>query len=433
MIRTEGIAKEELMKRAVIDRTKKIYDSVHGFIRFSELERELIDSEPFQRLHHIRQLGIAFLVYPGATHTRFEHSLGVMELAGRMYDKIVEKCPDSHKVPNIEYWRQVIRLAALCHDLGHLPFSHVAEEAILDKGGHERWTLDVICCPLLRPVWQKLQKAYPKHDVVNDLIKMALGVEKLSELGLSEHFSSWEKVLSQIVTGDFFGADRIDYLLRDAQCTGVSYGLFDYHQLIEMLTVLPVKDKKGESLELGIEENGIESCDALLLARHFMHLRVYQYSSVKAHCFHLSRFMKKYYDQHKKLKNLSQYLSMTDAEIITALKNAKDDPKHFAHFDALCLLKREYRFKAIEIPEQVTEALMGRLKKKLNIPAESLFWTFSINKKASKGLTVPVLTRQGKVVSASRFSDIIIPSKPSNWAYVTPKYEMALRESLEKL
>ncbi|MBS0653317.1 MAG: HD domain-containing protein, partial [Verrucomicrobia bacterium] len=71
--------------------TKKIYDAVHGFIRFNELERELIDSEPFQRLHYLHQLGISFLVYPGATHTRFEHSLGAMELATRIFDRITSK------------------------------------------------------------------------------------------------------------------------------------------------------------------------------------------------------------------------------------------------------------------------------------------------------------------------------------------------------
>src|SRR5476651_2062324 len=92
---------------------KKIYDSVHGFISFDEFEKELIDSLPFQRLHYIHQLGIAYLVYPGATHTRFEHSLGVMELASQIFDRIASK----HEIPQADYWRQVLRLAALCHDL----------------------------------------------------------------------------------------------------------------------------------------------------------------------------------------------------------------------------------------------------------------------------------------------------------------------------
>src|ERR1700679_655270 len=91
---------------------KKIFDAVHGFIPFDEFEKELIDSQPFQRLHYIHQLGIAYIVYPGATHTRFEHSLGAMELATRIFGKIVAK---QFPLPDAEYWLQIVRLAALCH------------------------------------------------------------------------------------------------------------------------------------------------------------------------------------------------------------------------------------------------------------------------------------------------------------------------------
>src|ERR1700679_1250919 len=119
----------------------KIYDPVHGFIRFNELEKKLIDSFAFQRLHYLHQLGIAYLVYPGATHTRFEHSLGVMELASLIFDRVTAKSTFSIAPQNYEYWKQILRFAALCHDLGHLPFSHVAEKALLTKGGHEKWTL----------------------------------------------------------------------------------------------------------------------------------------------------------------------------------------------------------------------------------------------------------------------------------------------------
>src|SRR3990167_8889868 len=98
----------------------KIYDALHGFIRFNPIEQKLIDSAPFQRLRFIHQLGIAYFVYPGATHSRFEHSLGTMEIATRIAQQIGASAD----------WVQIIRLAALCHDLGHLPFSHDAEEAL---------------------------------------------------------------------------------------------------------------------------------------------------------------------------------------------------------------------------------------------------------------------------------------------------------------
>src|SRR3989344_2454610 len=148
------------------DADKKIYDSVHGFIPFDEYEKEVIDSLPFQRLHYIHQLGIAYLVYPGATHTRFEHSLGVMFLATLMFDKICKSVrPDVfHFVPRkgsseYLYWKRVLRMAALCHDLGHLPFSHVAEQDLLNPFGHEAWTLKIIDSPYLKPLWDKLRSS----------------------------------------------------------------------------------------------------------------------------------------------------------------------------------------------------------------------------------------------------------------------------------
>jgi HD superfamily phosphohydrolase len=118
---------------------------IHGFIRFNNLERSLIDSRPLQRLKHIHQLAMTYQVYPGATHRRFEHSLGVMDLAGRAFDSLMrrEKLPygaalmaEAADDDARGYWRQVLRIAALLHDTGHLPFSHAAEsELLLMTGG----------------------------------------------------------------------------------------------------------------------------------------------------------------------------------------------------------------------------------------------------------------------------------------------------------
>lgn len=406
-------------------RQQKIYDAVHGFIRFNDIERMLIDSEPFQRLHHIHQLGIAYIVYPGATHTRFEHSLGAMELATCIFERIVAK---QFSLPDAEYWLQIIRLAALCHDLGHLPFSHDAEKALLGSTGHEEWTLRVIQSETLKPIWQTVALQFSRQSVVEDLLRMAIGEKKLHEMGVPIQFSPEERVLSQVITGDFFGADRIDYLLRDAQCTGVSYGLFDYHQLIEMLRVVP---HEGQ-LQLGIEENGIASCEALLLARHFMHQRVYQYSSVKAYKFHLSRFMKKYFEAHDFLSTLENYLSLSDSEISTALRKAAKDPQAPGHTDADSLLRREKRFKAIALREGIGESELHAVQQNLNLPSEMLFWEVNPQKSSLKGLSFPVHTRADTIVPAQEFSQIAIPTGGQGWVYVAPQHEQALRSALEK-
>ena len=404
----------------------KIYDAVHGFIRFNDLEKMLIDSEPFQRLHYIHQLGISFLVYPGATHTRFEHSLGTMELATRIFDPLTAKSRGVHE--DLGYWRQVVRLAALCHDLGHLPFSHVAEKALLGRGGHERWTLAVIQSTGLAPLWEAFQKEYPEYTVLTDVIKAALGEKKCEELGLGLAFSPWHRAMTEMITGDFFGADRIDYLLRDAQCTGVSYGLFDYHQLIEMLCLLPEPHLGG----LGVEENGIASCEALLLARHFMHQRVYQYPTSKSYAFHLARFMTTLYRAKGYLQTLEAYLSVTDNEVLTALRQALGDPSHEGHADAQALLKRHRRFFAVDLGKKVTAADLEALQKELGIPQGEIDWNLSVVD-GEAGPSFSVLKRSGEVVDSGACSELFIPKAGKNWAFIAPEYAPALKKALESL
>ncbi len=148
----------------------KIYDSVHGFIHMSEIESALIDTEIFQRLRYIHQLGISYMVYPGGTHTRFEHSLGTMHLTSRIFDQVARE-------EDRPYWKQVLRLAALCHDLGHLPFSHVAEKQLLGSFGHEKWTLKMIKSAYMEPVWEKMEEAYPGWPAAEHVAKFALGEE----------------------------------------------------------------------------------------------------------------------------------------------------------------------------------------------------------------------------------------------------------------
>ena len=108
------------------ERPHEMRDPIHGFIKLSEQEKDLIDTEVFQRLRRIRQLAMTFLVYPGAVHTRFDHSIGVMHIAGRICQRLQELNPT--KVSNEDVDR--VRLAALLHDVGHGPFSHVSEHLL---------------------------------------------------------------------------------------------------------------------------------------------------------------------------------------------------------------------------------------------------------------------------------------------------------------
>lgn len=401
---------------------KKIYDPVHGFIRLSSLEKDLIDSYPFQRLHYIHQLGATYLVYPGASHTRFEHSIGVMELASRIFDVVLASFSCKQEPHMLAYWKQIVRLAALCHDLGHLPFSHLAEKKLLSEGGHERWTAAIVSSSFFQFLSESLCKQFPEHNPIEDLIKISVGPKKIGDMGALGKglvFSPWEELLSQIITGDFFGADRIDYLLRDARCTGVCYGLFDYQQLIETLRILPSIGEGEDALTLGVEENGIVSCEALLLARYFMHKRVYQYPSVQAYSFHIARFMSWLYQHRGYFHSVEAYISCTDNEVLQELRNAFSHPLHPAYSDARAIFVREHRFEAVIIPEGVEAECLLQWQKQEGISDQEMEISYA-SKPGSSG-SFPVLCGE-KLVDARDCFDVSVPPSSVNWLYLSPEH-----------
>ena len=432
------------MVKDFFSKDKKIYDSLHGFVRFGTSLRSVIDSVPFQRLHYIHQLGISYLVYPGATHTRFEHSLGVMELATRIFHNLCKSVrPDVFAlVPRkgsaeYHYWRKVLRMAALCHDIGHLPFSHVAEKELLGDKGHESITYQLIHSRYLKEIFKPLQEEFaqifPDRDFIEDISKIALGEKKYEQI-TQKKLSSWEKVVSEIITGDFFGADRIDYLLRDSKSTGVAYGVFDYEQLIEMLRILPCPEKGIEALSLGINENGLESCEALLLARHFMNKRIYQYSSVKAYNFHLKRFLQLFFEDID-LSCLDTYLSYNDADIISALGIAAKDPKRKGNLEAQRIMQRKHRFKALALNQEIPEEeLLDQCKKK-GIPNASFAFEPKKIALSQKSLAFPVSRRHLMVEAATECSDLLnkVAHSQPGWIYFSPDYEEPILEALDNL
>ena len=178
---------------------QEIRDPIHVFVRLDDDEMKVLDSKPVQRLRQIHQLAMSYLVYPGATHRRFEHSLGVMELAGQVFDVVTHEAnlidpvrseiglqlikPDERL-----YWRKVLRMAALCHDIGHLPFSHAAEEALLPDGwGHEQVTAKLIMSEEMRGVWgSMIPQLNPLH-----VAKIAVGPNEMKRMGIISNATRW--------------------------------------------------------------------------------------------------------------------------------------------------------------------------------------------------------------------------------------------------
>ena len=236
----------------------EVRDPIHGFIALSPKEVKLINTRVFQRLRRIRQLAMAFLVYPGTMHTRFDHSIGVMHIAGRICERLKKRCEVSDE--DLER----VRLAALLHDIGHGPFSHISEYLLdqhaTDESGkvsvqekiHEQVTVDIVkndseICEILsdeeRQFVVDMIQGKPTRDFRRDIVSSDLD------------------------------ADKMDYLLRDSYFAGVKYGIYDLEKIIESFQI----HRKGNESFLAISDEGIHALEQLLLAKHHMTLQVYHH------------------------------------------------------------------------------------------------------------------------------------------------------------
>ena len=327
----------------------EIRDPIHVFIKLDSQERRVLDSPQFQRLRCIHQLAMTYLVYPGATHRRFEHSLGVMELAGRVYDIITNPenltdgirslFPQTQNEYQRLHWRRVLRLAALCHDIGHLPFSHAAEDLLPEGWDHERMTRELILSPAMKDIWSSMD---PKPDPM-DIVKLALGAKKAPDL----EFSDWESLLAEIIVGNAFGVDRMDYLLRDSLHTGVAYGRFDHFRLIDTLRILPppaqgYERERSSEPYIGVEAGGLQSAEALLLARYFMFSQVYFHPVRRIYDIHLKDFLTEWLEGGCYPIETKHFFEYTDAEIISAMRKATRDDQHPGHIHAKRIVDRNH-------------------------------------------------------------------------------------------
>lgn len=232
---------------------KHIYDSIHGYIGVTEQELKVINTPFFQRLHNIRHLGTAYLVYPGATHTRFAHSLGTMNVM----DKVAHKLAILGLLSSEEEI-QILRMAALLHDIGHFPFSHALENPI------SRTSSD----------GKKNHESFSNHLIRYSGLKDAFETIKADEVAsiIAKKYTG-NNYYSLLISSDL-DVDRFDYLLRDSHETGVSYGNFDVDRLIQTLLI-----NEDEEF-LAVEEKGRQSLEQYLLARYHMYQTVYYHKTV---------------------------------------------------------------------------------------------------------------------------------------------------------
>ncbi len=315
-------------------RTYEIRCPVHGFIPINDWERDIINHNVFQRLRRIRQPAWTDYVYPGAMHTRFEHSLGVMHLATKLYDSIVARSGDllkdfyGYDDAGFKRDKVLVRLAALLHDVGHGPFSHAGEDVFpLRKDGKNRYVHEEYSAAIIRKL---LKNVIEQHPLNRNYGFLADDIASLIE-GSSN--SSCRIFWREIITGQM-DADRMDYLLRDSLHAGVDYGKYDWRRLLNTVVAVEMPQPEGETakqgLRLGITEGGVHAAEGLILARYFMFTQVYFHKTRVAYDHHLRRALSKllptgefpalHADDDEKIKaNIEEYITWDDWKVVGML------------------------------------------------------------------------------------------------------------------
>jgi HD superfamily phosphohydrolase len=229
----------------------------------------------------------------------------------------------------------VIRIGALLHDIGHLPFSHAAEEALLPEGwSHERLTAEMIRQP---PISEIVQKSQPPVDP-EDVVAVAWDFKKRAIYDPKFTLDPWKTLLNELICGNTFGADRIDYLLRDSLHLGVAYGRFDLYRLISGLCILI--DQTNDEVAIGMDIGAIHAAEALLLARYFMYTQVYFHDVRRVYDLHLKEFLQHWLPGGQFPSNWEEMLRYTDNEVLAALHESAQKADHGLHEFADRLMSR---------------------------------------------------------------------------------------------
>lgn len=283
-----------------------IRDSIHSFISFEKdgLVNQLIDTEEFQRLKYIRQLGLSYFTYPSALHSRFSHSLGAYWLSNRVGDLLIEE----------EDQKKDLVIASLLHDIGHGPFSHALEKKIKSNKSHEEISKELI--------------ESKEHKISEILNNHGITPKDISEILTSGAIRP--KYLHRIISSQL-DIDRFDYLLRDSLMSGNPHGGFDIERIIQTMRI-------NDEDEIYVDQGGWYAVEHYLNCRYQMHKQVYYHHSTLAaeellkKIIDRVRFLfekgqieieKKYTPLLKGEMSLSEFLEITDTDIINIAKTYK--------------------------------------------------------------------------------------------------------------
>lgn len=344
----------------------RIRDPIHGYVKLSDKEIDILDSDPMQRLRRVKQMSMSSLVYPSATHTRFSHSIGVMHTAGMFADSLNLS---QHK-------KQELRIAGLVHDVGHGPFSHTSDKVAKRYGlNHEERS-----CEILR---EKLQSKIPEN----------IDIDKIED-----HIKSNSKL--KIIAGDI-DADRIDYLNRDAINTGLDHGSIDFETIIEFADL--------EDDKLVFDRKATYAITELLAARLYMH------NAIMNH--HVSRLaetiLERALDIYVQQNSVEDMMEHNDYTMHTELLNSCDEIKKlYKRVQKRDLLKKCYTVRGDRVPMTIMEKLSSLDARKYENKIAEISGVDPLNifvvtpsLSSSKKLNVPIRDN-GDIKQLNQISDL---------------------------
>ncbi|MCT4642042.1 MAG: HD domain-containing protein [Bacteriovoracaceae bacterium] len=305
----------------------EVRDPVHGSIHILDEEIPIIEHPFFQRLRNIKQLGFSEYIFPGATHTRYLHSIGVMHISSKVFDNLFKDKLSNQSFLKLKH---TVRLACLLHDIGHAPLSHTTEfvmplvkdlklpkEFEVEPNGqatHEDYTIKAIVDSNFTKSFEQISK---KYDVDPNCVAQLVTGYCLSQEYFTIDGINYFALLHQLVSSEM-DCDRMDYLLRDSYFCGVSYGKFDLDWIIDNLRIALVE----KNAFLGISQRAVATFDDFLLCRFHMFLMVYfHYKSV---C--LEKMLKRYFstsnNEYQIPSDIDEYLIHDDYHLMKILRNS---------------------------------------------------------------------------------------------------------------
>ncbi len=312
----------------------EIKDPVHGTITLARDEVSVVDSAEFQRLRLIKQLGFSEFSFPGATHSRYLHSLGVCHMAGIAFDYIFKNyefsTPEKRK-----RFRQVVRLAALLHDIGHGPLSHATEEVMPPrsalniqtyvhrktpvpsegKASHEDYTVKYITDS---PLTDILKKSFPDITPYHIVCLIDKTLE-LKDDFFTDNGLNFRTILSQMVSSEI-DVDRMDYLGRDAYFCGTNYGHVETNWLLSNFTFHVVE----QEVYLALNKRALYTFDDFLISRHHMYLMIYFHHKSIIYEEMLYRYLTSSDCKYQLPADINQYTRCTDYSLYEHLANSSN-------------------------------------------------------------------------------------------------------------